>query len=159
MMQRITLLDSNCTLGDLVVTDHHQNQQSNCEAALGCLETLTEVAKMLQVVHDHNASPVIVHSGFRSSDLNRASRGSRYSQHRKGEAADFHVLGQDLTEVWTWLWQHSGIEFGQLILEGRQAGEPTWIHLSPGAPWRSRDRTGQVFTCDDEHGYRRVDAH
>ncbi len=157
MTTRTTKLAPNFTFGELVRTNHRRFLDDNFEQAKDFLEPLSEVAATLQHVRDHYGKAVIVHSGFRCVALNKAIGGSRYSQHRKGEAADFHVRGEDLTEVWTWIWKLSGIPFGQLILEGVQAGQPTWIHLSLGAPWRRRDRCGQVLTWDAANGYHRVD--
>ena len=89
--------------------------------------------------------PVSVHSGYRCGPLNRAVGGAAGSQHLKFQAADFHVDGHDLTEIWTWIWRDSGLKFGQLILEGWGGGAPGWIHLSLGAPWRAANN-GQVMT-------------
>ena len=73
--------------------------------------------------------PVIVHSGFRCKALNDAVGSKDTSQHMRGEACDFHVLGrlngEPLKEVFIWIWKQSGLKFGQLIWE---CG--TWIHVS-----------------------------
>ena len=111
---------------------------------------------LLQPLRNHHGAPVVVHSGYRCPDLNAAVGGSTKSQHRKGEAADFHVVGVALEDVWERIWRNSPLVFGQLILEGHQAGKPTWIHMSLGPPWRPAERSGEVFTFSDGAGYGRV---
>ena len=64
--------------------------------------------------------------------------------------------GEDLRDVWEWIWKESGIEFGQLILEGWRDGEPSWIHLSLGEPYRPAHKCGQVMTWSRDRGYQRV---
>ena len=68
-----------------------------------------------------------------------------------GQAADFHVAGPGLTEAWERI-ADSGVDFGQLILEGWAAGEPSWIHLSTVGQ-RSPSRCGQVMTWSESEGY------
>jgi len=149
-------LATNFTLRELTRTNHRRWQQHNYEDAFRYEDALRSVATMLQVVRDHYRTPVIIHSGYRCPDLNAAIGGSATSQHMRGEAADFHVVGQNLTDVWQWIGRDSGIDFGQLILEGWTAGQPSWIHLSLGEPWRPAHKCGQVYTWSRGHGYKRV---
>ena len=103
---------------------------------------------LLQPIRDHFARPLVIHSGFRSPLLNESIGGAQHSQHCRFEAADFHVPGVDMVEVFEWIWKESGLEWGQLILEGYQKGKPSWIHISLGAPWRSAPRCGEVLQMD-----------
>lgn len=68
--------------------------------------------------------PIIVSSGYRSPELNRAIGGSPTSAHCQGWAADFiaPAFGTPL-EICTEI-AASGIPFDQLIEEG------TWVHIS-----------------------------
>lgn len=96
--------------------------------------------------------PVSIHSGFRSKAVNEAIGGSKTSQHMRGEAADFHCAAAKLEDVMRWIVTESGLKYGQVILEGHTAGEPTWIHLSLGAPWRVGSQCMQALTFDGK-GY------
>ena len=96
--------------------------------------------------------PVSIHSGFRSKAVNEAIGGSKTSQHMKGEAADFHCPAATLEDIMRWIVVESGLAYGQVILEGHTAGEPTWIHLSLGAPWRVGSQCQQALTFDGK-GY------
>jgi hypothetical protein len=92
--------------------------------------------------------PVAIHSGFRSAAVNEKIGGSKTSQHMRGEAADFHCLDARLEDVMRWIVVESGLNYGQVILEGHMAGEPTWIHLSLGAPYRLGSACQQALTFD-----------
>ena len=92
--------------------------------------------------------PVSIHSGFRSAAVNAKIGGSKTSQHMRGEAADFHCAGATLEHVMRWIVVESGLSYGQVILEGHTAGEPTWIHLSLGTPWRLGSSCMQALTFD-----------
>jgi hypothetical protein len=96
--------------------------------------------------------PVSIHSGYRSKAVNEAIGGSKTSQHVKGEAADFHCPAAKLEDIMRWIVVESGLAYGQVILEGHAAGEPTWIHLSLGAPWRVGSQCQQALTFDGK-GY------
>lgn len=146
-------LAPNFTLAEFVRTNHRSLYEANAAEALGYLEPLRETAAMLQLIRNRFGRPVILHSGFRGEALNTAIGGSSTSQHRKGEAADFHVHGVGLYEVFAWVRDESGLPYGQLILEGSIPDQPTWLHLSLGEPWRALDRCRQAMTWDRVNGY------
>ena len=100
--------------------------------------------------------PVSIHSGFRSEAVNAKIGGAKSSQHMRGEAADFHCPGATLEHVMKWIVVESGLSYGQVILEGHTAGEPTWIHLSLGAPYRLGSACQQALTFDGQsyHPYK-----
>ena len=85
---------------------------------------------ILQPVREHFGRPVTVSSGFRSVELCLAIGSSSASQHAKGQAADFEVIGIDNKEVAEWI--RDNLDFDQLILEFYNEGEPQsgWIHCS-----------------------------
>lgn len=67
--------------------------------------------------------PIMVSSGYRSPELNKAIGGSATSAHMDGRAVDFTVPGLSVREVCDTL-SVTGINYDQLIYEfGR------WIHL------------------------------
>ena len=73
--------------------------------------------------------PVIVTSGYRSVDVNKAIGGSATSDHCKGFAADFEVLGMDNRQLALYI--KDNMKFTQLILEF-YTGVPDsgWVHVS-----------------------------
>ena len=86
--------------------------------------------------------PIDTVSWYRSAAVNAAAKGSKTSQHCKGEAVDFKCRpfgtpAEICAEI-----VKSGIKFDQLILEFNQ-----WVHISFSAKPR-----GQVLTAVKEHG-------
>ena len=93
----------------------------------------------MERVRNSLGQPVLITSGYRSPEVNRAIGGSATSQHCQGLAADFicpsfgtpRAVARHLME------RGSEIRFDQLIYEG------TWVHVSfvPGRP------RGEVLTA------------
>jgi zinc D-Ala-D-Ala carboxypeptidase len=109
---------------------------------------------ILEPIREHFGKPLIVHSGYRCPELNSAIGGSKASQHKLFEACDFHVSGVDMTETWEWIADNLAGEgrVGQAILEGWSAGQPGWIHISLGTPWRDIKKCGQIMTFHQVSG-------
>ena len=94
------------------------------------LQCLTDLCRN---VLDHVRSefgPLTPSSGFRSPALCEAIGSKPTSQHAKGEAADFEVMGVDNMELAKWI-AHN-LVFDQLILEYYKEDEPNsgWVHCS-----------------------------
>ena len=66
---------------------------------------------------------------------------------RRRHVREREVEGKTLEEVFAWIVKESKLQFGQAILEGREPGKPTWIHLSLGAPFRTTNNQ-QALTFD-----------
>ena len=109
------------------------------ETESSALRTLARA--VLQPVRNRFRAPVVISSGFRCLALNRAIGSKDTSQHLRGEAADFEVLGHANAEVAAWI--RANLEFDQLILEYWSAGEPNagWIHCSYVNPGGNRRQT------------------
>lgn len=154
-------LAPNFSLYELTSTSYLDFLKKNRIMTLVEVGKLKEVAEMLQIVRD-KFGKVLVHSGRRSPALNAHIGGSKYSQHMKCEAADFHVRGYlealKMEKVFRWIWHESEIPFGQLILESarkRGYGVVRWIHLSLGAPYRPAGKCGEVLLFNNGK-YRRL---
>ena len=144
-------LSDHFTYKELTYTNHRhylernrdiENDHSYMSAAIELCDNL------LEPIRNHFNSPVIIHSGYRCEALNKAIGGSKFSQHRHFQAADFHVVDETLEEVFMWVYKESSLEFGQLILEGWAVGQPTWIHISLGYPFRRKSKCGQILTME-----------
>lgn len=73
--------------------------------------------------------PIIVTSGYRSPALNTAVGGSRTSQHMEGRAADIHVPGMTVEELFQFIVEN--LSFDQCIQEFN-----SWVHVS----WANRNQ-------------------
>ena len=114
------------------------------------LQCLTDLCRN---VLDHVRSefgPLTPSSGFRSPELCEAIGSKATSQHAKGEAADFEVIGVDNKELASWI--VSNLSFDQLILEYYEEGEPNsgWVHCS----YTNDANRGEVLIFDGKN-YRR----
>ncbi len=89
----------------------------------------TLCAKILEPVRD-KYGPFSPSSGFRSMELNRQIGSRDTSQHVKGEAVDFEIVGTPNDELAEWI--RTNLQFDQLILEFYTLDEPNsgWIHVS-----------------------------
>lgn len=90
----------------------------------------TLVKELLQPLRDHLGRVITVSSGYRNKRLNEVLRGSKTSQHMKGEAVDIEVLGMDNKELFNLI--KDCFSFDQLILEYYEEGVKNsgWIHVS-----------------------------
>jgi len=86
------------------------------------LKLVAEVMEDIRTLLDDR--PIVVHSGYRSSEVNQAVGGVGTSAHCRGLACDFvcPVFGTPLEVALAVL--KSGIEYDQLILEYG------WVHIS-----------------------------
>ena len=104
-----------------------------------CLRTLC--VRVLEPIRQHYGRPVVVHSGYRSPEVNKEVGGSASSQHMKGEAVDFHVRGHSVYDVAVWI--SANLEYDQVILENFVPGISSsgWVHCSFARRNRENDLT------------------
>lgn len=94
------------------------------EAAVAALEAL--VRNILDPLREAWGRPIIVTSGYRCQQLNRAVGGAAHSQHLSGYAADISTGDRVLNRRLFQLAQNLKLPFDQLIDEKNFA----WIHIS-----------------------------
>ena len=95
------------------------------QTAVGNLRNLCQ--KVLEPLRQHLGKPIIVTSGYRSKELNKAVGGVENSQHLVGEAADLRIESEKQGREWM-VWIMDNCEFDQLILE--RNAKATWLHVS-----------------------------
>ena len=139
-----TLLTPHFSLAEMTRTSVKAYVTENRTKGARYKGVLTELCESILEPIRERWGPVTVTSGYRSPGLNAAVGGSKSSPHMKGEAADIHVEGADLTEMWTWIGD-SPIPYGQCILECDDEGSPMWIHISLGEPFRASAKCRQLF--------------
>lgn len=85
---------------------------------------------VLEPLREHVRQPVLISSGYRSPELNKAVGGARNSQHMLGEAADIHIPDEETGREW-FRWIMDNVRFDQLIWEKASAKSSRhWIHVS-----------------------------
>ena len=115
-------------------------EEAKSSPILANIQNLCEV--VLEPLRQQVNEPVIISSGYRCPQLNRAVGGSPTSQHMTGEACDIHHSDPQKLRDWFAILQRG--EFDQLIWE-RSSPRSThyWIHVSCKRD-RSQNRR-QVF--------------
>ena len=109
------------TLKELCVTKTGIHNEPNAEQK----EALSLLAvNILQPARDA-LGLIRVTSGFRNPKVNAAIKGSRSSQHMKGEAADLQC--EDNAALFNFIKE---LEFDQLIWEFGDKEQPDWVHVS-----------------------------
>ena len=95
-------------------------------------KNLVELAHVLEKIRQRYNKPIIVTSGYRCKKLNDIVKGSKTSQHVKGQAADIRTISdtkEDNKELFMTIMGmiiQKDIEVGQLIDEYNY----NWIHVS-----------------------------
>lgn len=114
-------LSKDFTLKELCVTKTGIHNEPNATQT----EALRELAlNVLQPARDA-LGLIRVTSGFRNPKVNAAIKGSRSSQHMKGEAADLQC--EDNAALFNFIKE---LEFDQLIWEFGDKEQPDWVHVS-----------------------------
>jgi hypothetical protein len=137
-------LSANFNLAELIKTNVRQFDNMPNMTAIDNLQLLVD--NVLQPVRDH-FGPVVVTSGYRSPEVNKAIGGSTTSDHTRGMAADFEVLGVPNREVARWVIEN--LKTKQTILEFPGANpNDGWIHVS----YDRSDLKCQVLTAKKING-------
>jgi hypothetical protein len=94
------------------------------------LNNMKLVAKMcFEPLREWYGKPITINSFYRSSDLNKAVKGAKNSDHVKGFAIDIDTpSNSENKKLFNWL--KSNVEYDQLIWEYGNASGPDWVHIS-----------------------------
>lgn len=85
--------------------------------------------RIFDVVREHFGTPIRVSSFFRNEATNRAVKGSKTSQHVKGQAIDMQGTGK-LSNKMIFDYIKDNLDFDQLIWEFGTKDNPAWVHVS-----------------------------
>lgn len=127
---------SEFTASAVALSKHIKNVAN--EEVIENLKLLCE--NVLEPVREMVGRPIIITSGYRCPQLNKAVGGSKTSQHMFGQAADIIVKGVSKQEMY-YIGEkirRSNIVFDQMIFEGvLESSEKTdwkrgvtWLHIS-----------------------------
>ena len=93
--------------------------------------------RVFDVVREHFKTPIRVSSFFRNEATNRAVKGSKTSQHVKGQAIDMQGTGK-LTNKMIFDYIEDNLDFDQLIWEFGTKENPAWVHVSYNSKEKNR---------------------
>jgi len=145
-MSTTVRLTAHFTLAELIASNTAQRLRIDNTPTPDALRRLQGTAEMLERIRTTLGAPVIVTSGYRGPQLNRAVGGVTSSDHMSGQAADIvaprYGTPYQVARALAPLVQTLGI--GQLILEGIRGKQ--WVHVSTRIPERQVNR---VLTITD----------
>ena len=102
------------------------------------VQNMKKLAKnVFEPLREWANEPIRVNSFYRSIELNDAIKGSRTSQHTKGQAIDIDATGMKTNaELFNYI--KDELDFDQLIWEFGTDENPDWIHVSYVGPTGNR---------------------
>jgi hypothetical protein len=104
---------------------------------------------IFQPIREHFGKPIIISSGYRSAELNKAIGGSLSSQHCSGEAIDIDMDGTDITNAQVFNYIKENLNFDQMIWEFGTDANPDWVHVSFAA---NRSQRKQILVAKKVNG-------
>ncbi len=100
------------------------------------INNLTSLCRnILEPLRDTLGKPLLITSGYRCARLNKLIGGAETSQHCNGQAADYHVEGMTIMELYHFV-KVSTIAYDQIIEEFDQ-----WVHTS----WAANPRRSMLI--------------
>jgi hypothetical protein len=106
-------------------------------------------ANIFQPIREHFGKPIIISSGYRSAELNKAIGGSLSSQHCSGEAIDIDMDGTDITNAQIFNYIKENLNFDQMIWEFGTDTNPDWVHVSFAS---NRSQRKQILVAKKVNG-------
>ena len=104
---------------------------------------------IFQPIREHFGKPILISSGYRSAELNKAIGGSLSSQHCSGEAIDIDMDGTDITNKQIFDYIKDNLNFDQMIWEFGTDANPDWVHVSFAA---NRSQRKQILVAKKANG-------
>ena len=124
-------LSGHFSLSELTKSQTADRKGIDNKPTLEHIENLTELCtQILEPTRRNFGKPMIITSGYRSEDLCVAIGSKTTSQHAKGQAADFEMIGLDNKSLAKYI--KNNLVFDQLILEFYTPNDPSsgWVHCS-----------------------------
>lgn len=139
-------LSPHFTLAELIASNKAAALRIDNTPSADALRRLQGTSEMLERIRSTVGRPVVVTSGYRCPQLNRAVGGVTSSDHTTGQAADILAPAfgtpYQLARLLAPLVSTLGI--GQLILEGVKGKQ--WVHVSTRIPDKQLNR---IITITD----------
>jgi hypothetical protein len=104
---------------------------------------------IFQPIREHFGKPILISSGYRSAELNKAIGGSLSSQHCSGEAIDIDMDGTDITNKQIFDYIKDNLNFDQMIWEFGTDTNPDWVHVSFAS---NRSQRKQILVAKKVNG-------
>lgn len=119
------------TFFELAGTSNEQYKKLNLLKAQEQMGKMYMLAGFAERVREIVGKPLIITSGYRCPELNKAIGGAITSQHIFCEAIDFIVKGMRPEDIFNKI-VTSDLKYNQIIIERNTRGSQ-WVHISIGA--------------------------
>lgn len=133
-------LSPHLTLAEMIRSESAKRLRISNQPLPEHLDNMKVLAKnVFEPIRKHFGMPIYISSGYRSDKLNKAIKGSKTSQHCKGQAMDIDMDGSGLisnSNVFYYI--KDNLEFDQLIWEFGDNYNPDWVHVSYVSPDKNR---------------------
>lgn len=116
---------------ELAGTSHEKYRLLNLDEAQKQMGKMYMLAGFAERVREIIGKPVIITSGYRCPELNKAIGGALTSQHIFCEAIDFVVKGMRVEDIFNRI-VTSDLKYNQIIIERNKSGSQ-WVHISIGS--------------------------
>ena len=136
-MEKIIQLNANAKLsehfllGEFTKSGSHPNIYN--VPTHEAIANLKHLCKWLEVLRERSGGPIVINSGYRSPQLNRAVGGASNSNHLTGCAADIRVTGFEQVIRYAAILldyaDESQQEFDELLVERNRFGA-IWLHFA-----------------------------
>jgi len=116
-----------------MLSKHFSREEFQCSCGCGGDTVDYALVEVLEDVREYFNTPIVINSGYRCACHNADIGGSTNSQHIRGKAADFRVVGIPEEEVVSYLESLHPNEYGIGVYQGR-------VHIdvrSPKARWEA----------------------
>lgn len=127
-------ITKNFTMEELIASTTAKQLKIDNTPTESVKKSLVQMATLiLQPLRDAYGKPIKISSGYRCPKLNVAVKGSKSSQHLKGEAVDLNIGVEENKKLFNLakqLMRDGKIKVGQLIDEKNYS----WIHISLPTP-------------------------
>lgn len=133
-------ISTHLTLAEMIRSESAKRLKISNQPLPEHLDNMKVLAKnVFEPIRKHFNSPIYISSGYRSDKLNKAIKGSKSSQHCKGQAMDIDMDGSGLisnSNVFYFI--KDNLDFDQLIWEFGDNYNPDWVHVSYVSPDKNR---------------------
>lgn len=119
------------TIEELAGTSNAQYKKLNLLKAQDQMGRMYQLAGFAERVREIVGKPLIITSGYRCPELNKAIGGAITSQHIFAEAIDIVVKGMSVQDVFNRI-VTSDLKYNQIIIERNKSGSQ-WVHVSIGS--------------------------
>jgi len=125
-------ISKHITLGEAIksqtATRHGIDNTPNGEVLLNMQHLANNV---FEPIREHFGIPIGISSFYRSPKLNQKVKGSKTSQHMKGEAMDIDAdIFGGITNKEIFDYIKKNLDFDELIWEYGDDDNPAWVHVS-----------------------------